>query len=216
MQRRIRTVVVQLVTHLPLGLQALPPVHSGTSSVPMTATQEPLPQAMQGVVQLELQHTPSAQKPDLHCPGELQSCPFGRFEGAGPHAPTPLHVLPPWHSPSGSLPAGYPWQVPFELGWLHERHGPTQALVQHTPSAQAPEAHSWLLSHDAPCRLPHASPHPGLFVASAATSGAPSEAASAPTPSSAALPSGLGSARVLVPSSARSDPRSAPWSRAAS
>ena len=40
------------------------------------------------------------------------------------------------------LPAGVGEQLPSSPVWLHDRHAPPHAVLQHTPSAQWPEAHS--------------------------------------------------------------------------
>ncbi len=70
-----------------------------------TVRQIPFPQAKHGSSHLELQQTPSTQKPDIHWLPELQSCPFGWLgDGGAPQAPAPLQVAPPVHSASGLVP----------------------------------------------------------------------------------------------------------------
>src|SRR4030095_2141153 len=41
-------------------------------------------------------------------------------------------------------------QVPWRPGWLQVTHAPLQATLQHSPSAQNPDAHSLSLPHTAP------------------------------------------------------------------
>jgi len=56
-----------------------------------------------------------------------------------------------------SAPADTIWQVPGSLGRLQEVQAPAQAVVQQTPSAQMPLAHSRPVAHAAPfvLRLVH-------------------------------------------------------------
>lgn len=73
----------------------------------VTALHVPVAHEWQGVSQALLQQTPSLQKVDEHSEPAEQSSPltFGP-PGAGPHEPTPLHVMPPVHSAAGSIPCG--------------------------------------------------------------------------------------------------------------
>jgi hypothetical protein len=119
-------------------------------------------QASQAPPHAPLQHTPSAQEPELHWLPPLQDAPSSFFAVQTPPSPQknpalqsasaaqvarqagtpPVHqVLP--HSPAGSVPATYGVQAPTVPERLHDSHVPAQAPLQHTPSAQFPEAH-WL------------------------------------------------------------------------
>ena len=115
--------------------------------------------AMQVPVQLEAQHTPSAQKPEAqsaprkhvppsdfsatHAPKEqtrpaLQS--LSERHGAW-HEDWPLHT-PALHSEAGSVPSAYGVQPPTSPATLQASHVPLHAPLQHTPSTQKPEAQS--------------------------------------------------------------------------
>ena len=56
------------------------------------------------------------------------------------------------HSLSVSRPEGMGSQKPSRPLWLHFSHSPEHALSQQTPSVQNPEAHSFPVMHDCPCR----------------------------------------------------------------
>jgi hypothetical protein len=61
------------------------------------------------------------------------------------HIPAPLHLSAFGHSFSGSVPVVMKPHVPFEPpvnAPRHDLHVPRQSLVQHTPFAQNPLAHS--------------------------------------------------------------------------
>lgn len=68
------------------------------------------------------------------------------------HAPAPSQLVLP-HPFSGSAPAGLGVQVPALPLSAHDTHAPTQAVSQHTPSAQKPEAHSQPLAQVPEARL---------------------------------------------------------------
>jgi hypothetical protein len=63
----------------------LPPAPAATmTQVPFVAAPAAVEHASQAPAQAELQHTPSAQKPDAHCSFALHACPIAR---APLHAP---------------------------------------------------------------------------------------------------------------------------------
>jgi len=106
-----------------------------------TFVQVPVAQLLHAVSQALLHQTPSLQNVDMHSVPAPQISPFFFGPpGAGPHEPTPLHVIPA-HSPAGSVPCGYGRHAPSLFGWLQDRHGPVQAFVQQTPSTQKLEWH---------------------------------------------------------------------------
>ena len=61
---------------LPAALQLFVPVHSGLSNPLVTVAQVPVVHTRQGVVQAELQHRPSLQKPVAHCEPDVQVTPL--------------------------------------------------------------------------------------------------------------------------------------------
>ncbi len=119
-------------------------------------------QASQAPPHPALQHTPSAQKPEVHSLAPPHAPPSTFFAVHAPPAPQkkpalqsasaahaarqaealPSHqVLP--HSPAGSERAARGVQAPAVLARLQASHAPLHAPLQQTPSAQFPEAH-WL------------------------------------------------------------------------
>jgi len=107
-----------------------------------TLVQVPVSQLRQGVSHALLQQTPSLQNVDEHSLPEAHSSPIALGPPTGgPQAPAPLQVMLPVHSPAGLVPCAYGKQVPSLLGWLHDRHGPTQAFAQQTPSTQKLDRH---------------------------------------------------------------------------
>ena len=69
------------------------------------------------------------------------------------HAPVVPQVLGGWtaHMPCGSgLLVSMGQQVPSRPGWLQVRQAPVHATLQHSPSAQNPDAHSLPLLQTAP------------------------------------------------------------------
>ena len=69
------------------------------------------------------------------------------------HAPVVPQVLGGWtaHMPCGSgLLVSTGQHVPSRPGWLHVRQAPVHATLQHSPSAQNPDAHSLPLLQTAP------------------------------------------------------------------
>jgi hypothetical protein len=107
-------------------------------------------QALQSVLQTELQQTPSAQKPLVHSPLFVQLVPFASSE----HAPVPLHDNPPKHSLSGSRPAPMLPQTPLTpepfFTAVQAWQVPVQTALQQTPSAQKPLTHSVPSTHASP------------------------------------------------------------------
>jgi len=104
-----------------------------------------------------LQHTPSTQKPDVHSLAAAQDAPATRLAAHVPplqkapalqsesaehgavQLPAPSHSAKP-HSSPGSVRADTAEQVPTAPARSHARHAPAQAVSQHTPSTQEPEA----------------------------------------------------------------------------
>src|SRR5689334_10246085 len=84
--------------HAPAPLHAAMPAHSLSGSRP-AATRPQVPSApepfftavhaLQSVLQAVLQHTPSAQKPEVHSPFAAHAAPLARSA----HAPAPLHAI---------------------------------------------------------------------------------------------------------------------------
>lgn len=79
------------------------------------------------------------------------------------------------HTPLGSgLPSGMGAHSPILPGSVQLTHAPAQARLQHTPSEQCPESHSFVLWHEAPSgflpQLPwsHVRPSHCALVAQAA------------------------------------------------
>ena len=155
--------VVQVASQVPEPLQ-YPPPHSDWASVASAAgTQVPgLPatlQASQGPVQETPQQTPSVQYPEAHSAARPQVSPAARADTQVPalqnfpslqsrstthgeaQPPRPLQVKAP-HSLPGSVPAASAVQPPTSPGTLQALQVPSQALLQHTPSTQKPEAQS--------------------------------------------------------------------------
>jgi hypothetical protein len=134
---------------LPDPEQANVPKHSLSGSVPagmlpqVPSTPEPFlaaVQAWQGLVQLELQQTPSAHCPVMHSLPRLHAVPFGLL-----HAPL-AHTAAPAHSLSGSalfrmVPHVPLPPLPFFVA-LQALHSASQALLQQKPSTQWPLWHS--------------------------------------------------------------------------
>src|SRR5262245_305037 len=149
-----------------------------------------------------LQQTPSTQNVDMHSLPAPHSSPFAFGPpGTGPHAPAPLQVMLPVHSPAGFVPCAYGWQTPSLFGWLHERQGPMQAFAQQTPSTQKLARH-WALSvHGEPVARLHAPdasqsrasmppPSPGAASpASLASLASPAPSVPPPSPPSSPPPS---------------------------
>jgi hypothetical protein len=82
----------------------------------VTLLHVPVSQVLHAVSHALLQQTPSLQKPDMHSVVDEHSSPFFFGPpGAGPHDPTPLHVIPE-HSAAGSVPCGYGRHVPSLFG----------------------------------------------------------------------------------------------------
>jgi hypothetical protein len=120
-------------------------------------------------VHAELQHTPSAQKPEVHWTAVVHAAPSPDF---GTHAPVwqkcvashcasevhevgqaelaPLQV----NGAHDGLPctsAGCSVHVPIEAARLHALHEPRHVLLQHTPSTHSPLTHA--LPPPQPCPL---------------------------------------------------------------
>jgi len=154
----------QEASHAPVPSQK-PPPHSVSRSVPdATGEQAPaLPawlHAMQVPLHAVSQQTPSAQWRLSHAASDMQGAPSG---WRGWHAPpmqrkpaaqsavssqlagqvmaSPVHSSPPQVG-EGAAPAGATLQVPTAPSRLHRSHPAVQGPLQHTPSAQKPEAHS--------------------------------------------------------------------------
>jgi hypothetical protein len=90
---------------LPAALHVIVPSHSGGSGLRVTFVHVPVSQVRQGVSHALLQQTPSLQNPDMQSVVAVQSSPFAFGPPvAGPHAPAPLHVMPPVHSAAGFVP----------------------------------------------------------------------------------------------------------------
>src|SRR5262245_20493271 len=87
--------------------------------------------------------TPTAEATSMIVSGQLQ-------------APAPLQVAAPAHSLAGSCPLGTLEQVPVMPATLHALQTPGQAESQHTPSVQAPLAHSAPLAQGVPSPLKQA------------------------------------------------------------
>lgn len=197
--------------------------HSASGSVPAcTGLQVPFEGARSHLRQLPvqsvLQQTPSTQKPEAQSVSALQAAP-----GAPPmtHVPAtheapcaqPVEVVqavvqapPAPHKPgvqagAPGLPLGAAVQVPALPGRLHASHAPLQAVLQHVPSAQWPEAQSELAAHAAPsgnwatqvlavqlapATQPAAAVHPWAHVPPAAHAKAPQEGMSGVPASSVA------------------------------
>jgi len=125
-------------------------------------------QALQPSLQAASQHTPSTQKPEAHCAPLLQKPPGGSsavqlpalHAAPGAHWVEAVHeagqAAPPVHAyvpQVPDVPAGRLVQVPSALApsaSLHALQPPRQALSQHTPSTQRPEAHCAPLLQAAP------------------------------------------------------------------
>jgi hypothetical protein len=138
--------------------------------VPLTAAPWATLHASQVSAQAELQHTPSTQKFDWHSGPAPQVMPLVFFaeqymplqyvfagqpleQRIGQSASVPLQTIVP---PQAGLPgsdAGAGVQAPLELARLQRSQLPLQAWLQHTPSAQKPDAHSALEPHIAPGTL---------------------------------------------------------------
>jgi hypothetical protein len=64
----------------------------------------------------------------------------------------PLHLSAVHGLPSSEQAVPFAWgeQVPAKLAKLHAPHSPVQAVSQHTPLAQKPDAHWLVVEHDLP------------------------------------------------------------------
>jgi hypothetical protein len=113
------------------------------------------------------QHTPSAQKLERHSPAAPHGAPSAFFaaqywplqkvfggqpleQRMGQSGSVPLHTTVPPHAGLPGSFAGAGRQVPSCPARLQRSQLPVHALLQHTPSAQKPEAHSGLDAHAAP------------------------------------------------------------------
>ena len=113
------------------------------------------------------QHTPSAHAPEMHCVPAVQGSPFSlsavqlpemqrlpaRQSASLPQvatqAPAPSHTVAP-QADSGSRPRGWLRHVPCEPATLHAWQLPPHAVLQQTPSTQAPETQALAALHPAP------------------------------------------------------------------
>jgi hypothetical protein len=90
-------------------------------------------------------------------PSQVVQDPQGVLDDGNAHEPTPSQVdlhrpVPLPHSFSGSEPAPYGLHLPG-LPARHDTQVPLQALSQHTPSTQKPEAQMLVLVHACPLPL---------------------------------------------------------------
>ena len=115
-------------------------------------------------------------------PISLQTVPAGYLS----HAPVPSHMpVEPHvdaastaHSSRGSVPSWALTQVPTVPWPAHVTQVPAQALLQQTPSAQNPLAHSPPIAHELPIGLPGASMPTSAGRSTDTSPGDPSVAAS--------------------------------------
>ncbi len=153
--------------HDPAPLHVVGPPHSLSGSVPIVMLPQtpsaPLPffaevHAWHVPVQLLLQQTPSAQKPEMHEAPEMQAAASGSLQ------PPAEHTVVPEHSSSGSVPLAIAPQRPLRpdpfFAALHARHDPVHAVLQQMPSAQLPLAHSAPAAQGEPLTLSAQAPEP--------------------------------------------------------
>jgi len=169
---------VQALMQLDAPLQNVRPHSLPGSVLPAKVTQVPLAelpeateQAWQVVLHAALQHTPSTQKVEVHWLSPPQAVPCARLGSQVPAlqkvpvlqsvsaahaarhaAAVPLHQVVP-HSVAGSVPACTVAHVPSTgapAPTVQASQVPSQARLQHTPSAQKPVSHWKLLVQRAP------------------------------------------------------------------
>ena len=132
--------LASLLWHLPLVSQILVPLHSGLSSLPVTAEHVPVVHDIHGVA-----HAVSQQAPSLHCPLahavlEEQICPLTSL-----HCALASQLLVPLHSGVSTCPL-----TARHFPVAHDMHGVVHALSQHTPSLQCPLKQSETVLHFTP------------------------------------------------------------------